>query len=204
LATPGTYTVQASRRVDGKTEALGQPQSLEVVAIIEPSLPRQDRDQVMAFQMRVGKLQRAVVGANSKLEETLSQLNEIKEVISNTRELDPELYDRAHAIVLKLLDLKEEFTGDRIRADRYQTSEISIIRRVQTALRGTLRQTYGPTQTHRDQYKLGAQQFKKASAALQKVLKSEYEPLLKELDKAGAPWTPGRRLPSGKAVDHPG
>ncbi len=192
LVTPGTYTVQASRRVEGTTETLNEPQSFEVAAILEPALPRQDRNQVLAFQKQAGQLQRQVVGANRKLTETLSQLGEIKQMVSNTTDLDPQLLDQAQAITIKLLDLQEKFVGDRLRAERSQTSEVSIMSRVRTALYGTSGQTYGPTQTHRQQYQIGQEQFQQVAAELQKVLENEYQPLLKVLDNAGAPWTPGR------------
>ncbi len=192
LVTPGTYTVQAGQRVDGKSQVLGQPQSFKVVAILKSTLPRQDRAKVLAFQRQVGRLQRNVVGANRQLTETLSQLDEIRAVVSNSPDLDPKLLDQTRSIKLKLLDLQEKLAGDRTRTERSQTAKVPILTRVQIALRGTLQQTYGPTQTHRQQFQIGQKQFKQVAAQLKKVLESEYQPLLETLDKAGAPWTPGR------------
>ena len=65
LVTPGTYTVQASRRADGETKELGDPQSFEVVSVLQPSLPRQDRQEVLALQKRMGQLQRQIVWRSS-------------------------------------------------------------------------------------------------------------------------------------------
>jgi len=145
--------------------------------------------------MQLGKLQRAVVGAQQNIIQTLQQLDEIKRVINKTPALAPALYDRAESIRLKLLDLQEHLTGDPIRAARSQTSRVSISSRVQTALGGTLQQTYGPTRTHRAQYGIALTEFKQLAAALAKVLKTAYQPLLRDLDKAGAPWTAGRPVP---------
>ncbi len=195
LATPGKYTVEASRRAAGKLESLGKPVTFEVVPIEQPSLPRQDRNAVLAFQMQLGKLQRAVVGAQQNIIQTLQQLDEIKRLINNTPALAPAMYDRAESIRLKLLDLQEQLTGDPIRAERSQTGRVSISSRVQTALGGTLQQTYGPTRTHRAQYGIAFTEFKQLAAALAKVLKVEYHPLLDDMDKAGAPWTAGRPVP---------
>ena len=190
--TPGTYTVEASRRVAGEVESLGSPQSFEVVAILEPTLPRQDRAEVLAFQMQVGELQREAIGATRKLQATLDSLAEIKQVVSNSADLDPALYDRALEIVNELLDLQIKLTGDETRTSRSQTAQISIVSRIQAGLRGTLGQTYGPTQTHREQFEIGRAEFKEVSRELSRVLDKDYAALLKELDKAGAPWTPGR------------
>jgi photosystem II stability/assembly factor-like uncharacterized protein len=195
LVTPGTYTVSAERRTDEKTESLGEPMSFEVVSIIEPALPRQDRQQVLQFQTRVGKLQRQVVGATRKIEDVIAALETIERVVANTPTVDSQLRDRAHDLLLQLQQIQEEFTGDELRADHSQLTKVPIMSRVQTALRGTLQQTYGPTKTHREQYDIGAKHFKKVRGELDQLLKKQYAPLLKDLDKAGVPWTPGRPLP---------
>ncbi len=195
LVVPGKYSVEASRRVDGDTVPLGRPVTFEVVAIRPSSLPEQKRQEVLAFQLAVGKLQRAVVGAVRKTSGTLEQLDEIKSVVRSTRELDPGLFDRAVKIEHGLKDLQQVMTGDPLRAEHSQLAKVSIMQRVQTALSGTLQQTYGPTQTHRQQFAIGQKQFRKAAANLNRILTKEYEPLLKALDQAGAPWTPGRPIP---------
>lgn len=195
LATPGQYTVETSRRITGKLESIGKPVKFEVVSIEQPTLPRQDRNAVLAFQMKLGKLQRALVGAQQTLAQTLQQLDEIKRVLRNSPNLDPSLYDQAESIRFKLLDLQEELIGDTIRSERSQIARVSISNRVQTALRGTLQQTYGPTQTHRAQYTIAMQQLKQAATTLETVLTNQYQPLLRALDKAGAPWTTGRPIP---------
>ena len=113
-------------------------------------------------------------------------------MVHNSPDLDPPLRDQAQAITVKLLDLQVAFTGDRLKAQRSQTIVVPIMSRVQNALRGTLQQTYGPTTTHRQQFQIGQRQFKQVSAELEKVLEKDYQALLDKLDKAGAPWTPGR------------
>ncbi|NNF42686.1 MAG: glycosyl hydrolase, partial [Phycisphaerales bacterium] len=162
LVTPGTYTVSATRRVDDVETGLGEPREFEVVAIGASSLPRQDREETLAFQMEVGALQKDVIGTTRKLDEVLAQLAEIKQVVTNTRSLDRELYDDARALELELLDIQEQLTGDRTRSRRSQTAPLSVMQRVQTALSGTLRQTHGPTETHRRQYEIGREQFESA------------------------------------------
>jgi photosystem II stability/assembly factor-like uncharacterized protein len=191
LVVPGTYTVQVSRRVAGKTETLGEPQEFQVVSIVKPTLEPQDQDDVLKFQLQVCRLQRKVVGASNELSDTLEQIDKIQQVIANSPDLDPALHDQAQAVKLELLDVQIELTGDRLKAERSQTSQVPILNRVQTALSGTLRQTYGPTKTHREQYRIAQRQFKQTSSELEKVFK-QYAALLKALDKAGAPWTPGR------------
>ncbi len=196
LVTPGKYSVSATKRIDDVDTDIGTPQTFDVVPISEASLPRQDRAQTLAFQMQVGQLQRDAVGATRKLAEVLSQLGEIKQVVKNTRTLDQKLYDDSRGLELKLLDIQDQLTGDRTRAARSQTAPLSIIDRVQIALSGTLRQTHGPTNTHRRQYEIGRDQFVTAAETLKNLLEGEFQQILDRLDEAGAPWTSGRRLPA--------
>jgi hypothetical protein len=115
--------------------------------------------------------------------------------VSNTPTLNQKLYDQARQLELKLLDLQEQLSGDRTRSRRSQAARPSIVSRVQSALSGTLGQTYGPTQTHQRQFEIGRKQFGTVAEQLQELLDSAYQPLLKKLDEANAPWTPGRPLP---------
>ena len=195
LVTPGKYTVSASKRVDDVDTAIGSPQTFDVESIGSTSLPRHDREQTLAFQMQVGRLQKDVVGTTRKLAEVLTQLREIKQVVKNTPSLDQKLYGDARNIELQLLDIQEQLTGDRTRSRRSQMARLSIMNRVQSALSGTLRQTHGPTKTHRQQYEIGRGQYELASKDLTSLLDGAFQTLLGKLDEVGAPWTSGRGLP---------
>ena len=75
---------------------------------------------------------------------------------------------------------------------------VQCMDRVQTALSGTLRQTYGPTTTHRRQYDIATEQFEVTNKDLKGLIEGDFQQLVDELEKAGAPWTSGRRLPQVK------
>lgn len=191
LVVPGAFTVDVAQRVDGKTESLTEGHAFQVVPILESTLPRQERSAVLEFQMAVGKLQRKAMGAARKLSTTLENLDQIKQVVQSTPDLPATLYDQADALVNQLKDLQIELTGDDTRTSRSQTAQIPVLSRVQAGLYGTLSQTYGPTQTHRQQFEIGKQQFGKLEPKLNEAFK-QYEQLLKKLDELNAPWTPGR------------
>lgn len=197
LVVPGTYEVSASKRVDDEHIDLGTIESFEVVAIGESTLPRQDRAATLAFQMEVGALQKRVNGASQKLSEALGQIGEIKSLVADSRDLDPQLYDDARAIELQLLDLQEQLNGDTTRSSRSVQVPLSISARVRNALWGTLRQTHGPTQTHRREYEIGKDQFEDVHGDLEALLDGAFTDLMDALDAAGAPWTSGRGLPGG-------
>ncbi len=59
---PGTYQVSLARRVGGTLEPLGEPVTFTAEILGTASLPAADRDALLAFQQKAGRLQRAVLG----------------------------------------------------------------------------------------------------------------------------------------------
>ena len=195
LVAPGTYRVRAARRVNEEWTPLGGEQEFEVVAIGTSTLPEADRQETLAFQNEVGELQRALVAADGTLDELLERVRAIKGVVKGSARLTDDVYDAAREIELALLDVQVQLRGDETRDERSQESVPSILSRAQNALGGTLGQTHGPTKTFREQYEIAKTEFADVRKTLQKLLKTKLVPLEKQLDEAGAPWTPGRPIP---------
>ncbi len=195
LVTPGIYSVSAAKRVDDTVTSLGKLQPFEVISIGTPTLPIQDPDKVLTFQQMVGRLQRTVTGANGKIQELLGQLGQIKNAIKQTPQAGNALFDEARQIELKLVDLQVLLTGDKTKDKRSQSAQISITTRVQTALSGSLNTTHGPTQTHRRQFDIAKEEYADIRKALRNLIEEDFAKLQQKLDKAGVPWTPGRKIP---------
>ncbi len=194
LATPGSYTVEVAQRAGEQVEQLAEAQSVEVIPAIEPSLERQDRAATLEFQLAVSKLQTKIMGGSRKLTESLEQLAEMKSAIKDSRAIDPATYDRARDVELKLKALEIRLSGDQLKGSRSQVAKLSIMDRIQTALFGTLNQTYGPTQTHRQQAEIAETQYADFEVDFRQVLDGPFEELVDELDAASVPWTSGRGL----------
>lgn len=195
LVVPGKYTVTVHKRVRDKITQLAKPTSFKVVAIGESTLPRQDRAETLKFQMAVGKLQRRVVAANGKLNETLKELDAMKKVLRNSRVADFKLYNTARKIEQQLQDVQDKLTGDQTKISRDKVAPFSVARRLQTVLRGVLNQTYGPTKTHHKEYVIASKDYKAIEPKLRTLIEKDTAELKKALDKAGVPWTSGRAIP---------
>ena len=161
LVVPGTYQIAAAKRVDGVVTVLGSPQEVEVEPIGNPSIPPQDRQKVLAFQMKAGELQRVVTAASGKVQEVLEQLDALEKVVKKSAKADLRLLDDIRKLELGLLDVREALNGDTTRSKRSQTAVPSISRRVQNALYGTFNNTYGPTKTQRQQYEIAHEQYQR-------------------------------------------
>ncbi len=194
LAVPGTYTVSASKRVQDEETSLGEPREFVVVTVGDSSLPRQNAEANLAFGLKVGELQKRATGSNRRIQFALDQIGEIKRIVRNARDLDRGLYDQARGLELRLLDFKLQLTGDEIRSRHSQTKKVAILSRIQGASGGTRGQTYGPTQTHRQQFEIGREQFEVFEGELDAFFEGDWEALIKALEDAGAPWSPARAL----------
>lgn len=194
-AVPGKYTVEVAQRANDETKQLAEAKSFEVVSAMNSTLEPQDREATLAFQMEMGELQRKAMGAGRKLSEAMEQLDEIKSVLKRSRTADPAIYDQARAIEKSMLAFDRQLNGDSIKDERSQLGQVSIMSRLQTALFGTMGQTYGPTNTHREQFAIASDEFKKLQPELRQVLDQEMSKLMQTLDEAGVAWTSGRKLP---------
>ena len=51
---------------------------------------------------------------------------------------------------------------------------------------------YGPTDTQRDSLRFAGDVYSEVGDELTRLIDTEYQALLRALDTAGVPWTPGR------------
>ena len=194
---PGTYRVTAWQRVADQTKQIGEPVEFQVQAILEPTLPSADRQQILEFQKKVAQLQQAVSALSTTLNEAIEDVQQAKKVITNGR-TPIELLDQARDVEIKLIDAREKITGDSTRGDRFENDYPSINSRISNALFGSLSSSYGPTGTNRRQFEIAQEEFSEIAEELKGVLENEYAALKVAMDEAGVPWTPGRVLPDNR------
>jgi hypothetical protein len=192
---PGAYTVRLAKRVDGKLIPLGEPQTFETVPLGIATLAAADREELLAFQQKAGRLQRAVLGANEVARETAVELQHLEKAIMETPEADPALLEEARALELRLADIQTELTGDRTISRRSEPTVPSIVRRVNRSVEAHWSSTSAATKTHQRNYEIAATAFETVLADLRQLVEVDLRRLEEELEAAGAPWTPGRGLP---------
>jgi photosystem II stability/assembly factor-like uncharacterized protein len=194
LAPPGSYRVSLAKRLNGQLTDLGASQSFEVSPIGENSLPGAPLEEVLAFTTRLDGLNRQVTGASAAVTALLVETGAIKETIlrSNT---PGTLRDQARKLELELLDIQQKISGNENRALYGDEGPVSISRRLDVAILGTFRSTYGPTETHLQAVEIAEIEFGEIKASLRRISEVEMPALREELNQAGVPWTPGRGVP---------
>ncbi|RMH21867.1 MAG: glycosyl hydrolase [Acidobacteria bacterium] len=195
LALPGTYRVQLATLVDGVLAPLDEPRSFAVVPLVRGALPPADRPALHAFERRVWRLQRAVLGAFGVIEETAARLAHARRALHATAGADPGLLDELRILEAKLADVRQAFTGDETVARRREPTLPGILARLDRLAATFWTSTADPTPTHRRNYEAAATVFAAALADLRQLVEDDLVRIETALEAAGAPWTPGRPLP---------
>ena len=195
LAAPGQYSVSLALRVKGQSSDLGQAATFNVVPLRERGLPGASPEVVTAFALQVEDLKRQYSGADAAIRAFLQEAGAIKEAL--LRSQAPEsLRQQARAIELELLDIQQSLNGNEVRDLYGDPGPVPVKARIEAAVMGTFRSTYGPTPTLQAAVDIAQRQFEGLKARIDRIGKSELPSLRQALDAAGVPWTPGRSVPA--------
>lgn len=194
MAPPGTYTASLSKVVDGVEEALGAPAKFEVTDLNLATLAAKDaqRREKFDFELRAADLQRAAEGALRLADDAQNRLSLMQRAASDTPGLDGAVFKDLEAMRRRILDIQIALRGDPTLGRRAEPEPPTILGRIGNTTGSLLTSTQPPTGTQREQLAIAADEFDKALAALRQIAAADLPALEARLEKAGAPWTPGR------------
>ena len=197
LAAPGRYRARLEQSVGGTSKLLGEV-DFEVEALANATLPAKDRAAVLAFQKKTARLQRAVLGAERLIGELQERLALLRIAVDAPQAsgLSPEtatgLDARLRTLELELTRIAAALSGDSFLRARNEADLPSISERVMNVVYSSWSSTAEPTRTQRDAYTIAGEAFARELARLGKFVDGDLATLEQELERAGAPWTPGR------------
>jgi len=195
MALPGNYTVSLSKRVDGEVIELAPATRFEIVPMGQDSIEPQDRAAVLAFQRETGELLRAVTGTQRAAAAALGRIQAMKRALDQWPAAGDGLRAETRGLELRLLDLQEILNGPRTRAARSEPEMPGIVGRVNQVVRGHWNGLHGPTETHREQYRIATDAFSAVYPDFRQLIETDLPGLEQRLEDSGAPWTTGRALP---------
>ena len=198
LAIPGNYTVDIAKTVDGDTTELVAATEFEIEPLNFGQTSGPDREAIMEFVQQAFELAKTVNAASSVAEETNTKISAIRAVIEQSTRIDPALLNEVRGLELRMLDIMEQFNGDPTRSRRNESAYPGFNSRLRTMMMGAMGSTEGPTGTHRQQYDIIAAEYGEVIGELKQVVERDLPALNRKLDAAGAPWTPGRKIPDLK------
>jgi len=193
MAAPGEYSVTLATVVDGETAVLGGAESFSVVPLGMRSLPEPDHGELLAFQKKTARLQRAVLGASRTAGEAQERLDHVKAALHDTAGSTRagEMLDEARALENRLKDLRLVLFGDPVIGSHSEPTPPAITDRVGRVVYGNWFATSAPTKTHRDNYRIASEEFTEFLPRLRAMVE-DLENLEDRMEAAGSPWTPGR------------
>lgn len=193
LAPPGKYTAQLSRLVDGVTEVLTDQVEFEVADLNLATLGARDqaRADKFEFERSVAELQRAVEGASRMTDEALNRISHLQKAANDTPGADIAVLKEVEALRQAFTDIRIALRGDPTLGRRFEPEAPSIAERVNSTASSLLASTQPPTRTQREQYGFAADEFEKVLVKL-RASSEGLGTVEAKLEKAGAPWTPGR------------
>jgi len=197
LVAPGRYRAHLEQSAGGTTRSLGEV-DFEVEGLANATLPAKDRAEVLAFQRKTARLQRAVLGAErlvGELKERLALLRiavDAPQVSGTATAAGPELDSRLRAMELALVKIEVALAGDSLARQRNENDLPSISERVLSVVASSWMSSAAPTRTQRDAYAIAGEAFARELAQLKQFVEVDLPAVENEVERAAAPWTPGR------------
>ncbi len=192
LAAPGTYKVSMSKFEDGVYTELVAPQAFKAIALNNSSIPVTDRKALDDFSKKIAELRRSVGAADAYLDELNNKMRYIKAAVLETNNLPLDISKNLQLIDKRLIAINTQLNGDRTLSRREFETLPSLNGRINNITSGLWATTSAPTQTQYRSYELAAKQFTPLLNELN-AIGEEVRKIEDQLEKAGAPYTPGRK-----------
>lgn len=189
---PGRYSVSMEIYHNGNVKELFKPVEFRCKPLESRTMPAIDEEALAAFQQKVSSLSAAVSATNQIINDLQSRLKAIKNALKNTATADLSLIQNVAKIEARLNDISKVLNGDESISKRAGNQPLSISDRIGYIVFTMWYTTSSPTQTNLDSYKIADESYETLLAELRNLYDNDYKQLESELDKLGAPWTPGR------------
>jgi hypothetical protein len=188
---PGKFSVTLSEMIDGKITQIAGPREFSVVVEGTSEMPESDRAALVEFQTKVQRLQRAVTGAVRSAEELRQRMTLVDRALRETPQAGGQLTEQALAIEKRDNEILRALRGDSVlRGLNYNTAP-SILERAGKIVNDQRMSTARPTPSQNEVYSIAAAEFTEQLSRLRTLIDVDLVKLEKDMESAGAPWTPG-------------
>ena len=144
-------------------------------------------------ETQIDELIRASDGTVSAIDETIAELDAVKEVLERST-ADASLYEIANSLKQRITAQRERLTGNDTREIFKDQAAVTLGQRIWHARFDPASSAYGPTPEQRESLRIGRALYDDVTAQLSDLIDDEYAGFKKALDTARVPWTPGRGI----------
>ena len=189
LVPPGKYAITIGRREHGMFTPLSTPTAFAVKPDPELPITAAELQAALDYRQQQTKLSRQVTQALDAATAAKTKIDAIVKVLSQMTTAPKSLHDQVRSINDRLVSFLRNMRGDEVNAARGEQVPVAIL----SHLRGASPSgPIGPTKTNREQLAIAAAAFAPEYDKLKPILLTEIPAVDKELDRLGAPPTPGR------------
>lgn len=194
LVPPGTYSVQMTKYVDGAFNEVGEPVTFAVKQLDARVMPAKDPVAKAKFQREVDELNRSISGAGKLISEMNDKLKHMKEAIILVELPMPALMDEISEIETQIKDANTQLYGDNIKSKLDIDAPPTPAVRMGWISYEQKHSTSDVTQTHISSFTIAKEEFGPILDMLMKIATETIPALEEKLEKADAPYTPGRAI----------
>ena len=193
FAMPGTYSVAFHMETRDGYKEMGGPLEFQVSLLNNTTLPAEEYQDVINFQLKAAKLASAMDATERFAAEMMKKVILVKQTLSRMPGAPGELMGEALMIEKALEDIQFRFEGQEAKAswEEIPPAPMPFNQRLQWLIATRMGSTSGITQTEIDAYDILNEEFPPVIDEL-KAINQRVKELNDSLDAAGAPWTPGR------------
>ncbi|MCK4749092.1 MAG: hypothetical protein KAT15_18695, partial [Bacteroidales bacterium] len=193
FAMPGEYKASLSMVTRDSANELVAPVSFTTKLLNISTLPAEDYQEVVDFQLKARKLGSAMDGTQRFAADLQKKIILIKQTLNKTPGVPAELMVKAREIEIALEDIQFRFEGRKAVAswEEIPPSPMPFNQRLQWLISTRMGSTSGITQTEIDAYNILNEEFPPVMEEL-KAINKKVTQLNEKLDEAGAPWKLGR------------
>jgi hypothetical protein len=195
MMTPGTYSVQLSKEIDGVVSELSDPMNFEVKQLRSGALEGSTQEEMTAFRKEVDEMQMAVRALSITMNNARDRLNALRLALYSAPIERGGMAEELHDLNQELLALDEELNGNRSRQEIGENSPPTVRSRISIAAQGTNNMLYGPTDMHKENLDYAKNAYRQIREKVVDITENRIPALEKELQEAGAPWIEGQPLP---------
>lgn len=192
LAAPGNYNVALFVAHNGMLKAQGEPQKFTVKPV--PSIATNtDFKTIAEFQAKTREMLRQISSAGRTMGEASNRIRHMKAALLETPKATQKLFADLNQLEQQLAELRKRLYGDPVRQRLSENAAPSIQSRVGHVAYGHWETTQNPTETFKRNIEIAEADFSKFRVDLSAYNKA-LEVYETALEKAGAPYTPGRKF----------
>ncbi len=196
MVMPGKYRLTVAKVVDDAATPLGDSQEFTVKALNNATLAAENRAELVKFQKNVAELTRILQGALEESDALAAKLLRIRQTVVGLPGAVEKLLPRVVKAEKTLDEVIFLLRGYEAKAsfEEIPPAHLPIRNRLQTLISIQVSTTSMPGRNQTDSYAIAREELAPLVDKLKGLETVDLPALEKELDKYGAPWTPGRVL----------